>query len=111
MKGFALLSVAIVTEIIATLALKFSNGFTVLAPSLVVIAGYLTAFYFLSLTLRHMALSVAYAIWSGVGTAATVIIGVLLFNDPFTVTIALGLLLIILGVILLNQDGPPASTS
>ena len=106
MRGSLLLSGAILTEVIATLALKYTQGFTVLFPSLVVIIGYLTAFYLLSLTLNYMALSIAYAIWSGGGTAATVVIGIVLFDDAFTLTIGLGITFIIIGVILLNQDGP-----
>lgn len=106
MRGSLLLSGAILTEVIATLALKYTQGFTVLFPSLVVIIGYLTAFYLLSLALNYMALSIAYAIWSGVGTAATVVIGIVLFDDAFTLTIGLGITFIIIGVILLNQDGP-----
>lgn len=106
MKGALLLSVSIVTEIIATIALKYSDGFTVLLPSIIVAIGYLTAFYFLSLTLHYMPLSMAYAIWSGVGTAATALIGVFLFDDPFGLGIAFGLIFIILGVVFLNApDG------
>src|SRR5690606_26699800 len=61
------LGIAIVAEIIATSALKSAEGFTRLLPSLVTVAGYAVAFYFLALTLREIPVGIAYAIWSGVG--------------------------------------------
>ncbi len=63
------LALAIVSEVIATSALKAAQGFTRWIPSLLVVAGYATAFYFLSLTLRTIPLGISYAIWSGVGVA------------------------------------------
>lgn len=67
MKQWLFLSVAIVSEVLATSALKASNGFTQLWPSLLVVVGYVVAFFFLSLALRTMPVGIAYAIWSGVG--------------------------------------------
>ena len=61
------LLIAILTEVVATSALKASHSFTRLGPSLLTVAGYLVAFYCLSLTLREMPVGVAYAIWCGVG--------------------------------------------
>ncbi|ERO99982.1 quaternary ammonium compound-resistance protein qacE [Enterobacter sp. MGH 14] len=65
MKGWLFLVIAIVGEVIATSALKSSEGFTKLAPSAVVIIGYGIAFYFLSLVLKSIPVGVAYAVWSG----------------------------------------------
>ena len=67
--NYLYLTIAIVSEVIATSALKAASGFTRLGPSLLVVVGYASAFYFLSLTLRTIPLGVAYAIWSGVGVA------------------------------------------
>ncbi|EMH1223000.1 QacE family quaternary ammonium compound efflux SMR transporter [Escherichia coli] len=67
MKGWLFLVIAIVGEVIATSALKSSEGFTKLAPSAVVIIGYGIAFYFLSLVLKSIPVGVAYAVWSGLG--------------------------------------------
>ena len=65
--GYLYLSIAIVAEVIATSALKASDGFTKSGPSLVVVLGYGVSFYFLSLVLKTVPVGVAYAIWSGAG--------------------------------------------
>ncbi|KMN41871.1 small multidrug resistance protein [Lysinibacillus capsici] len=103
MKGYLFLTLSIISEVFATTMLKFSDGFTVLVPSLAVAIGYGISFYSLSLCLKTMPLSLAYAIWSGVGTALTVLVGIVIWHDIFTVYSAIGIVLIIGGVILLNQ--------
>jgi small multidrug resistance pump len=75
------LSIAIISEVIATSALKSSNGFTQLWPSLVVVAGYAAAFFFLSLTLRTIPVGAAYAIWSGAGIVLVTLIAWLAFGQ------------------------------
>ena len=77
----AWLALAIGSEIVATVSLKLSDGFTKPAPSVVVVAGYALSFYALSITLRTIPLGIVYAIWSGVGTAAIVVIGLPLPRD------------------------------
>ncbi|WP_135229879.1 DMT family transporter [Deinococcus fonticola] len=105
MNPWIYLLIAIVAEVIGTSALKLSKGFTVLGPSLVVVAGYASAFYSLSLALgRGMALGTAYAVWSGVGTALIAVIGWLIFNEGLNAKAVLGIALIIAGVILLNLN-------
>jgi len=94
--------VAIVAEVIATSALKASNGFSQLMPSIVVIAGYGTAFYCLSLALRSVPLGVAYAIWSGAGTALIALIGVVLYKQKLDLAGIAGIGLIVAGVLVLN---------
>jgi len=74
------LFVAIISEVIGTSALKASQGFTRLIPSLLVIGGYSTAFYFLSLTLKAIPVGIAYAIWSGVGILLVSIAGFVLYR-------------------------------
>lgn len=69
MQQWIFLSIAIVSEVIATSALKATEGFSRLGPSLAVLIGYATAFYFLSLTLKTLPVGVVYAIWSGAGIA------------------------------------------
>jgi small multidrug resistance pump len=96
------LSIAIISEVIATSALKSSNGFTQLWPSLVVVAGYAAAFFFLSLTLRIIPLGIAYAIWSGVGMVLVTLIAWLVLGQTLDGPAMLGLALIIAGVIVLN---------
>ena len=87
------LSIAILAEVIATSSLKAAEGFTRLIPSLIVVFGYGTAFYFLSLTLRTMQVGTAYAIWSGVGTVLISLVAWLLYNQKLDAPSILGMAL------------------
>ena len=100
----AWLALAIGSEIVATVSLKLSDGFTKPAPSVVVVAGYALSFYALSITLRTIPLGIVYAIWSGVGTAAIVVIG---SSSSVTLDVVkvVGIGLIIAGVVTLNGVG------
>ncbi len=103
LRAYVLLAVAIVAEVIATSALKSSQGFTRLAPSLLVVLGYGTAFYCLSLCLKAgLGVGVAYAIWSGVGIVLIAAIGVILHGERIDWPAVLGFALIIGGVLVLN---------
>lgn len=105
MNPFVYLAVAIVSEIIATNALKLSEGFTKLAPSIFVVIGYSIAFYALSLALKEIPLGIAYAIWSAIGTVGTVIIGMIVWRQPLSLPALIGIVLIVVGVVLLNLYG------
>ena len=100
------LSIAILAEVIATSSLKAADGFTRLIPSLIVVFGYGTAFYFLSLTLRTMQVGTAYAIWSGVGTVIISIVAWLLYNQKLDAPSILGMALIISGVVIIKFLSP-----
>ncbi len=63
--------------------LKYSQGFTKLMPSVLTVFGMILSFYFLSLALKEFPLGTAYAIWTGIGTVGTVILGIILFKEPF----------------------------
>ena len=102
MNAWLCLAVAILAEVIGTSALKASEGFSRLWPSLLVIAGYGVAFYFLSLTLKQLPVGIAYAVWSGVGTVLVTLIGVLLFQQKIDLAGVVGITLIIAGVLVLN---------
>ncbi len=102
MKPWLFLGVAILSEVAATSALKSSAGFTRLLPSLVVIAGYASAFFFLSLCLRTIAVGVAYAIWSGVGIVLITAIGWWWFDQKLDAPAVLGMLLIGAGVLVIQ---------
>jgi small multidrug resistance pump len=102
MQKWLFLAVAIVSEVIATSALKSSDGFSRLWPSLLVVTGYASAFYFLSLTLKFIPVAVAYAIWSGAGVALIALISWLVFGETLDTPAIIGLLLIIAGVTVLN---------
>ena len=96
------LSVAIVSEVVATSALKSSNGFTEFWPSVVVVTGYAAAFFFLSLALRTMPVGIGYAIWSGVGIVLISLIAWLFLGQTLDGPAILGLALIVAGVVVLN---------
>lgn len=102
MKHWLFLGVAIVGEVIATSALKASEGFSRLVPSVVVVAGYVVAFYFLSLTLRHISVGVAYAIWSGLGVVLIAVIAWLLYGQKLDLAAMIGMALIVAGVLVMN---------
>jgi small multidrug resistance pump len=102
MQQWIFLSIAIVSEVIATSALKSSEEFSRLWPSAIVIAGYATAFYFLALTLRTIPVGVAYAIWSGVGVALIALIAWLLHGQSLDLPGIVGIALIVAGVVILN---------
>ncbi|MEV0134041.1 multidrug efflux SMR transporter [Dactylosporangium sp. NPDC050688] len=103
--AWILLIGAIAAEVTATSALKQSAGFTRLVPTVVVGVGYLLSFGLLALAVKQLQISVAYAIWSGVGTAAITVIGLYAFDEPLTAAKIAGLLLIIGGVVTLNLSG------
>lgn len=96
------LAIAIVAEVIATSALKAADGFTRLGPSVVVVIGYGTAFYFLSLALRGVPVGVAYAVWSGVGIVLISVIAWLLHGQRLDAPAIVGMALIVAGVVVLN---------
>jgi small multidrug resistance pump len=100
--NYLYLTIAIVSEVIATSALKAASGFTRLGPSLLVVVGYASAFYFLSLTLRTIPLGVAYAIWSGVGVALVTAVAWVFYGQRLDLPALIGLALIIAGVLVLN---------
>jgi small multidrug resistance pump len=99
------LALAIGTEVVATTALKLSNGFQQLAWAAVVVVGYGISFYALSVSLKTIPLGVVYAVWSGVGTAVIVVIGWVLFREVLDGVKLAGIGLIIIGVVMLNGIG------
>lgn len=105
MNPYLLLGISIVSEVVGTSALRASEGFTRPLPSLVVVVGYGTAFYLLSQVLKSLPLGLTYAVWSGVGTALTALIGWLYFRDALGGPAIGGIVLIIAGVVLLNVGG------
>ena len=96
------LAIAIVSEVIATSALKAAEGFTRWVPSLLVVVGYASAFYFLSLTLRSIPIGVAYAVWSGAGVVLVSLVGWLLYQQSLDAAALIGIGLIVAGVLVLN---------
>mgnify|MGYP000317954232 FL=1 len=96
------LLLAIVSEVVATSALKSSESFSRLWPSVLTVVGYGVAFYLLSLTLREMPVGIAYAIWSGVGIVLVSLAAVVLFGQKLDLPALIGMGLIVAGVIVIN---------
>ncbi|MFG2790806.1 DMT family transporter [Streptomyces sp. NPDC048419] len=103
--GILTLLAAIAAEVGGTTAMKFSDGFSRLWPSVLTIAGYVVSFWLLAQTLRSMSVGTTYAIWAGLGTAAIAAIGMLFLGEGMTVQKAAGIALIIVGVVVLNLGG------
>ncbi|AGF47070.1 multidrug efflux protein [Candidatus Kinetoplastibacterium desouzaii TCC079E] len=99
---FIYLSIAIITELLATIALKNSIGFTKLWPSLFTCTLYVISTYFLSLTLQDIPVGIAYAIWCGVGIVLVSIIGYFYFGQELDTAAIIGISMIVLGVIVMN---------
>jgi small multidrug resistance pump len=97
-----ILLLAIASEVVGTVALKASEGFARLGPNVLVVVGYGLSFYLLALALKQIPLGIAYAIWSGLGTAGAVVAGILLWRESLSLAGVVGIALIIAGVILLN---------
>ena len=93
---------AIVSEVVATSALKAAEGFTRFWPSVAVLVGYGVAFYCLSLAMRTIPIGIAYAIWSGVGIVLIALVGVLLYRQPLDAPALIGMALILAGVLVIN---------
>jgi small multidrug resistance pump len=99
---YALLAIAIVAEVIATSAMRASDGFSRLLPSAVVVLGYGVAFYCLSLTLRSIPVGIVYAVWSGAGIVLITLVALVLYRQVPDVPAIIGLGLIVAGVAVLN---------
>ena len=100
--AYLYLTIAIIAEVAATLALKASAEFTRLVPSLIVVLGYALAFYLLTLVLRSIPVGITYAIWSGMGIVLVTIAGVYIYKETPDLPAIIGMLLIIAGVIVIN---------
>lgn len=102
---FLLLALAITSEVCATSCLKLTEGFSRLWPSVGVGVGYTLSFLLLGRALKHIPVSVAYAVWSGAGTAAVAGIGAVAFGEQLGRLQWIGIALVIVGVVVLNLRG------
>lgn len=100
--AYSYLAIAIIAEVIATSALKASEGFTKVVPSLIVIVGYGAAFYFLTHVLKTIPVGVTYAIWSGLGILLVTLASIILYKQTLDFPAVLGMGLIVAGVIVIN---------
>ncbi|WP_110207787.1 DMT family transporter [Nocardioides daejeonensis] len=106
------LSIAIVTEVTATMMLRQSQGFSQLLPSVVVVFGYATAFYALSQALVHgMTIGTAYAIWCGIGITLIAILGAVIFDERPTPVQLVGIVVVTFGIVTVQLGSPDAAGS
>lgn len=99
---YVYLAISIVAEVVATSALKASDGFSKLWPSVIVVVGYGIAFHFLALTLKTIPVGVAYAIWAGAGVTIVAIVGWLLFGQKLDAPAIIGMAMIVGGVVIMQ---------
>lgn len=102
MMAYVYLFVAIVAEVVGTSALKASQGFTRFWPSVLVVVGYVVAFYLLTLVLRTIPVGIAYAFWAGLGIVLVTLVGVVMFGERLDLPAVLGLAMIIGGVVVIQ---------
>ncbi|MCP4077923.1 MAG: multidrug efflux SMR transporter [Gammaproteobacteria bacterium] len=100
--SYIYLALAILTEVIATSALRATAEFTKFWPSLLVISGYALSFYFLTLTLRSIPMGITYAVWSGIGIVLVTVAGVVFYKQTPDLPAVIGMALIISGVIVIH---------
>ena len=100
--AYLYLAIAIVAEVIATSALKASNEFTRLIPSMVVVIGYGVAFYFMTLVIRTIPIGITYAIWSGLGIVLIAAVGFFYYKQSLDLAAIIGMGLIVSGVVVIN---------
>ena len=103
--AYVFLLLAISSDVTASSLLKSTVGFTRLWPSIAVLTGYVLSLVFLSLAVKTIPIGVAYAVWSGLGTAAVATIGIVLLGEDISVTKVAGVALVVGGVVLLNLGG------
>ena len=105
MKAWIFLILAILFEVAGTTSMKLSEGFSRLIPSILLFVLYAASFVAVTFALEKIDISVAYAVWSGVGTALITIVGILFFRETVTVLKIVSIILIIIGVVGLNLAG------
>ncbi|WP_026571410.1 MULTISPECIES: multidrug efflux SMR transporter [Sediminibacillus] len=101
--AYLLLAGAIISEIVGSSMLKMSAGFTKLIPGAMAIISYGASFYFLALALKELPMGLTYALWAGIGTVMTVMIGIVFWKEQFSVQTMVGVAAIVIGVVVLNM--------
>nr|WP_149282947.1 SMR family transporter [Halomonas binhaiensis] len=107
--SYLYLALAIVAEVIATSALKASEGFSRFWPSVLVVAGYLSAFYLLALVLRSVPVGIAYALWAGLGIVLVALVGIVVYGEKPDFPAVLGMAMIVGGVAIIQLFSSVAS--
>lgn len=100
--AWLLLAASIAAEVAGTIALRYADGFARLLPSLAAGSLYALAIWLMSVSVRHLEVGLAYAVWAGVGTALTALVGIAWFGEAFHATRLIGIVFIVAGVVCLN---------
>jgi len=106
MNEYVFLGIAIALEVFSTSMLKYSNGFTKLYPSFAFIVGMGGSFYAVAQAMTVIPLSIAYAMWAGLGTVLTTLVAILIWKESINLYSGIGVSLIVIGVVMLNLKGP-----
>ncbi len=102
MMPYLYLAVAIASEVVATSALKASDGFTRPVPAVIVVVGYAIAFLLMAASLKQLPVGFVYAIWAGLGIVGVAIVGALVFGEVFTPLKVAGIALVVAGVVVMK---------
>lgn len=100
---FVVLAFSIITEVTGTTFMKISDGFTVQPYAILCIIAFALSLVGLVFALEKLSLGLTYGIWGGVGTSLTTLIGIIIWNDPFNLSVFIGICLVIVGIVLLNK--------
>ncbi|MDC0535404.1 multidrug efflux SMR transporter [Francisellaceae bacterium] len=99
---YFILPLAILAEVIGTSALKSSDSFTKLLPSIITVIGYAVSLYLLSIALKSLPIGITYAVWAGLGIVAISLIGVFVYGQAFDLASVIGITFIVTGVVVIN---------
>lgn len=102
LSAWLLIAVSVFAEVVGTVALKYSDGFSKVSPSIAATTCYAIAIWLMSIAMRHLDVGITYAVWAACGTAATALVGTAFFGEQMGAVKALGLILVVGGVVLLN---------
>ena len=102
-RTWLLLGIAVVFEIAGAIGLRFSEGFTLIVPTLAALAAFAIALYFVSRVMKTLPVSIAYPVWAGGGTAGVALIGILALGEELNLIKGIGLALVIVGVVIVNM--------
>ncbi|MBR1673787.1 MAG: multidrug efflux SMR transporter [Eubacterium sp.] len=93
------LLIAGILEITWAVAMKMSDGFTVLVPSIITVVGYIASAVFLAIALKHLSLGTAYAMWTGMGIAGTTLLGIVIFHERLSISQIICVIMIVVGIV------------
>ena len=106
LSAWLLVAASVIAEVVGTVALKYSDGFSKVFPSGAAATCYALAIWLMAVAMRHLDMGVTYAVWAATGTAATALVGIALFGEQLGTVKALGLVCVVGGVVMLHVGGP-----